>query len=223
MNQRLRIEFSKGNELRFISHLDLIRAWHRALRRAKVPLAYSEGFVPRPKLSLATPLAVGATSEAELMDVYLARRMSPLTILKAITPQLPKGLEAGTVEEVPVSLPSLQSLVQAADYAVFGRTDRTEAVMREAIEHLLALETLAWEHKREEEMRQYDLRPLILNLSLQLWKERGEAGAEFAVAMRLRADSSGTGRPEQVMAALGTENEDVSIHRTSLVLRREDS
>lgn len=223
MNQRLRIEFSKGNELRFISHLDLMRAWHRVLRRAKIPLAYSEGFVPRPKLSLAAPLAVGATSEAELMDVYLTRPMSPLTMLKAITPQLPKGLEAGTVEEVPVSLPSLQSLMQAADYAVFGRTDRTETIMREAIEYLLARETLPWRHKRENETRQYDLRPLIVNLSLQLWKERGEAGAEFALAMRLRADSNGTGRPDQVIEALGLEGDDASIHRTGLVLQREDS
>jgi radical SAM-linked protein len=67
---RLRIRFGRGQELKFISHLDLTRLWHRALRRAGVALAYSEGFNPHPRLSLAAPLQLGATSEAELMDVY---------------------------------------------------------------------------------------------------------------------------------------------------------
>ena len=68
--QRIRIKFNRGEEIKFISHLDITRLWERALRRAGVPLAYSQGFSPHPQLSFAVPLAVGMTSEAELLDIF---------------------------------------------------------------------------------------------------------------------------------------------------------
>ncbi|KPK23033.1 MAG: hypothetical protein AMJ70_04475, partial [Dehalococcoidia bacterium SG8_51_3] len=71
--QRLRIKYCRGEELKYISHLDIMRLWQRALNRAGISLAYSEGFHPHPKISLAAPLAIGVTSEAELMDVTLTR------------------------------------------------------------------------------------------------------------------------------------------------------
>ena len=70
--QRLRIRFRRGPELKYISHLDIMRLWHRALQRAGISLAYSQGFNPHPKISLAAPLALGITSEAELMDIARA-------------------------------------------------------------------------------------------------------------------------------------------------------
>lgn len=218
ITQRLRVEFSKGEELRFISHLDLMRAWHRALRRAGIPLAYSEGFVPRPRLSLAAPLAVGATGEAEALDVFLHRRMSPLTFLKAVNARLPRGLDARSAEEVPPSLPSLQSLVQAADYLVRGRTAQPRAAVEAAIARLLALEAVPWEHRREETVRRYDLRALIQDVQLRSWTPE-DGSAEYALVMRLRADSQGTGRPDQVLTALGMPDEWTSIHRARILLR----
>jgi len=74
--QRLRIKFSRGEEIKYISHLDLMRCWERALKRADVPLMYSEGFSPHPRISLAAPLALGVTSEAELMDITVSRWVS---------------------------------------------------------------------------------------------------------------------------------------------------
>src|SRR4030042_1136628 len=79
--QRLRLKFSRGQELKFLSHLDLMRLWERALRRAGLPLAYSEGFTPHPQIALAAPLLVGVTSDAELMDVSLSRWVSPQSFL----------------------------------------------------------------------------------------------------------------------------------------------
>ncbi len=67
--QRLRTSFSRGEELKFLSHLDLMRLWERAFRRAGISLASSEGFTPHPRISLAAPLSVGTTGQAELMDV----------------------------------------------------------------------------------------------------------------------------------------------------------
>ncbi|MDA1097193.1 MAG: TIGR03936 family radical SAM-associated protein, partial [Chloroflexi bacterium] len=149
--QRLRVEFAKREAIQFISHLDLLRVWLRSLRRAGIPLAYSEGYVARPKISLAAPLAVGATGEAELLDIYLHRRMTPLTFMKAIRAYLPEGIEVNSTEDVPRSLPSLQSLVHAADYAVSGAivdAASPATTVEQAISALLASETFLWEHQR---------------------------------------------------------------------------
>ena len=221
--QRLRVEFAKGEAIRFISHLDLMRVWHRTLRRAAVPLAYSEGFIPRPRISLAAPLAVGATGGAELMDVYLDRRISPLTFMKMLQPQLPDGLKATAVEEVPASLPSLQSLVHSAEYAVMGCVQdpsRTRDVVEHAIASLLDATEFPWRHRREDETREYDLRRLVFDLSLTTWIE--SSPAEYSMSMTLRADSEGAGRPDQVLAAVGLPDSWISIHRTAIAFGRRD-
>ncbi|PIW40369.1 MAG: hypothetical protein COW22_02130, partial [Chloroflexi bacterium CG15_BIG_FIL_POST_REV_8_21_14_020_46_15] len=75
--QRLRVRFGRGEEVKFIAHLDIVRFWERAFRRAEIPLAYSQGFTPHPRISLAAPLPVGVTSEFELMDVWLKQWMPP--------------------------------------------------------------------------------------------------------------------------------------------------
>ena len=86
--QRLRISFSRGEKLKFISHLDLIRLFQRAFHRAGIALAYSEGFNPHPRMSLAAPLALGVTSDAELMDVVLAKFVSPHAFTEVVSRQL---------------------------------------------------------------------------------------------------------------------------------------
>ncbi len=113
--QRLRLTFSRGEELKYISHLDLMRLWQRALRRAHIPLAYSQGFSPHPKLSLAAPLAIGVTSSGELMDIFLDHRVSPHFFINAVSKQLPPGIDISEVIEVGLGLPSLQSQVLYAD------------------------------------------------------------------------------------------------------------
>ena len=107
--QRLRIRFGRGEELKFISHLDIMRLWERALHRAQIPLAYSAGFSPHPRLSLAAPLAVGVTSEAELMDIFLARWVSPHSFTALVDQQLPSGIVLLGVYPVASAMPSLQS------------------------------------------------------------------------------------------------------------------
>jgi len=91
--QRLRFRFGRGEELKYISHLDLMRLWSRALRRAGLPVAYSEGFSPHPKISLAAPLPIGVTSEAELMDITLWKPVSPHFAMKSLVPRLPRGID----------------------------------------------------------------------------------------------------------------------------------
>lgn len=212
---RMRLEFNRGEEAKFASHLDLMRSWHRTFRRSGLPLAYSEGFNPRPRISLAAPLPVGVTSTAELMDVHLTRRIFSLTLLKALAPQCPPGLSVRSAEEVPLSLPSLQSLVRGAEYTVRGPAGTSAEEIRQAICRLLESPEIPWKHKRDTSVRQYDLRPLVQELSLARWDQEG-----FAVTMRLRMDEQGAGRPDQVMAALGLRDAYSSIERTRIILAR---
>jgi radical SAM-linked protein len=214
--QRLRVTFSRGEELKYISHLDLMRLWQRALRRADIPLVYSQGFSPHPRLSLAAPLAVGVTSSGELIDIFLERRVSPHFFIKVVREQLPRGIDISEVVEVGLGLPSLQSQVRSAEYRVVVETDKKPNEVENAIASLLSSDKLPWQHNRDKEVRRYDLRTLVDDLWLIEYHS-----SEFIIGMKLRCDSSGTGRPEQVLSALGFTVHPKSIHRTKLILEKQ--
>ena len=211
--QRIRIRFSRGEELKFISHLDIMRLWQRALQRAGIPLAYTEGFSPHPRISLAAPLAVGVTSQSELMDVFCDKWVSPHSFTASVSRQLPPGIEISQVNMVAPNLPSLQSQVSQAEYEVETETDKDRAAVKAALDHLLSLKELPWHHQRDTGTRNYDLRALIDDLWLIDWQN-----GHGTIGMRLRCDSSGSGRPEQVAAALEF-SRPTSIRRTKLILK----
>jgi radical SAM-linked protein len=211
--QRLRLRFSRGEEFKYISHLDLMRLWERALRRGKIPMAYTEGFSPHPRISLAAPLPIGVTSEAELMDIVVSKAVSPYFFMQSMKPQLPRGIEVFEVTQVPLTAPSLQSLAQFIDYRVSDRSDRAEEEIQGAVTATLQAERLPWHHMRDTGPRHYDLRPLIEDLRLERWQDH-----VFTLFMRLRCDTRGTGRPEQVTAALGLTEHPALVHRTKIIL-----
>ena len=135
--QRLRLRFSRGPELKYISHLDLMRAWERAFRRAKLPLAYSQGFTPHPRISLAAPLPLGVTSDAEMMELYLTRWLSTQTFLSMVGAQIPPGLGISEVWIIGEQAPSLQSQVSFAGYRVGISQEISLAELKEKAGHLL--------------------------------------------------------------------------------------
>ncbi len=211
--QRLRLTFTRGEEMKYITHLDLMRFWERALRRAEIPVAYSEGFSPHAQIALASPLPVGTTSEAELMDVFLDRTMTPREFRERASPQLPPAVTIARIEEAGMALPSLQAEVRSAEYDV----DVAPAAgfdVGAAITAFLAAEMVPWEHKRENETRSYDIRALVLDLSMN----PGAANdGSVRLGMVLKNDNTGSGRPDQVAAALGLPPP-LRVHRTKLVL-----
>jgi radical SAM-linked protein len=212
--QRLRIKFSRGSEIKFISHLDIVRLWQRAFNRAGIEIAYSTGFSPHPRISLAAPLPLGVTSEAEFMDVFVIKGVAPHFFVSAVNQQLPPGMTVDKVYPIAPDLPSLQSVVSLADYMVEVDTQKGPPDIKKAMEALLALEHLPWQHQRDTGPHQYDLRTLINDLwVISLNPPAGVLG------MRLRCDSTGSGRPEQVAAALGFSGRPEAIHRTQLILK----
>lgn len=211
--QCLRIRFSRGEEIKYISHLSLMRLWERALRRAEIPVAYSEGFNPHPRLSLAAPLPIGVTSEAELMDLILRKPLSPYSLICNMDQQLPSGIDILGVQQMPLGIPSLQSQLRYAEYRVEVKANRSLEEMQKEIITLLRTEHLPWQHMRDTGLRRYDLRVLIGHLWVVGWH-----GSIFTLGMRLRCDNQGSGRPEQVTQALGLADYPDSIHRTRLLL-----
>jgi radical SAM-linked protein len=181
-----------------------------------MPLTYSEGFSPHAKISLAAPLPIYVTSEAELMDIVLSRRVSPYYFLQKIKSTLPAGLDVAEVSEVYLLAPSLQSQVRYAEYGVQVGVNKSLKLMQESIASLLRAESIPWHHMRDTGPRHYDLRVLIENLWLIDWSE-----SKCSLGMRLRNDSRGAGRPEQVTAALNITDYPDSIHRTKLILEKE--
>ncbi len=116
--QRVRVTFATGDSVKYVGHLDLARAWERAIRRARLPLAYTQGFNPQPRLQFAAALPVGYTSQAELADIFLNEALDPEAAVARLAAALPEGIRPLAAVEVPREAPSLQSQVVAASYRV---------------------------------------------------------------------------------------------------------
>ncbi|MXY79839.1 MAG: DUF2344 domain-containing protein [Chloroflexi bacterium] len=216
--QRLRLTFARDAPVRYITHLDVMRMWERVLKRAALPLAYSEGFTPRPRIALAAPLAVGMTSECELIEVITEEHVPLDRVRDGVPGELPAGFRLLDVAEVAAGLPSLQSMVRAATYEVDLPDARDAAAWSAAIAEFLARESIPWEHMRGDEVRRYDLRPLVRGVALVQAAPPGDEHPSARLALDLRNDSTGTGRPEQVARALGVDGPPTRVHRTRLEL-----
>lgn len=212
--QRLRFTYSRDSAARFISHLDMMRFWERALRRAHLPVSYSEGFTPHAQIALAAPLSVGMTSEGELLDVFLSERLEPAEARSRLAAQLPLSFNLLSVEELDVGAPSAQALLQAVEYRFTLTADTDITALRERIEAFLAADSVPWEHRREKDVKRYDLRPLVQ--SLRLVVSNGTPTLEAV----LGAAEGASARPDQVAAALGIADDQRTIHRVCLLLRQ---
>src|SRR5262245_57740470 len=113
---RLRITFTKTGPAKYSGHIDLHKSWERTLRRAGLPLAYSQGFHPQPKIQLAVALPLGFTSECELVDVWFTEPVEAGAVSEALRRASPPGIEIKAVGEVADSLPAMQTQVRAVDY-----------------------------------------------------------------------------------------------------------
>ncbi|MBN2239433.1 MAG: DUF2344 domain-containing protein [Dehalococcoidales bacterium] len=212
--QRLRVRFSRGDEIKYISHLDIMRLWERALKRAGIRLAYSEGFSPHPRISMAAPLAVGVTAESELLDLYIDGTATPHWFIAAVNSRMPEGISILDVQQVSPVLPSLQAQLRMAEYTVKLQREGGPEDIDSAITQVLSQEKLPWFHERDTGKREYDLRPLIDDIKLASCTEDS-----CVLDMRLRCDNTGSGRPEQVALALGFPAYPTSITRTRLLLQ----
>jgi radical SAM-linked protein len=115
---KLRFQITKDKEIRFISHLEYVRTIGRAIRRAKLPAAYSQGFNPHMKYSLASALGVGVVSYAEFVELELTEPVHPLEAAEALKKSLPRGIRVLAVDAVENNAPALMSVAGGAEYRV---------------------------------------------------------------------------------------------------------
>lgn len=207
---RARITFTKQGALRYTGHLDLHRLWERAMRRAELPIAYSLGFHPQPKISIAAALPLGFSSRSEVLDVRLNEEIPLEEIASRLKDNLPPDIQVTKVESVDERAPALQTQVLSATYDVHLTEPIEGAELTRNIEALMMSESLP----RERRGKPYDLRPLIEMLSMVT-----EANGKVWMRMTLAARDGATGRPEEVLNALGIEPEYTRVERTRLIFQ----
>ena len=215
---RIRITFAKQGALRYTGHLDLHKLWERAARRAGLPLAYSQGFHPQPKMNLAAALPLGFSSVCEVLDMKLEREI-PLEGLQArLNDTLPAGIQVLHIEQVEDSAPALQTQVVSAEYEVQIIESAFSVELQRRIESVLESDSII----RTRRGKKYDLRPLVEELSLTSDRLRRATrpspdGRGEKIFMRLAAREGATGRPEEVLDVLGIAFEETRIERVRLV------
>ncbi len=209
--QRLRLRYSKGEPVKYVSHLDLARAWERIFRRAGLPLAYSQGYNPHPRFQIAAGLPVGVTGRVELLDVWLAEALAPGEALERLRGALPPGLEVTDVVQVDLKEPALQAQVRWGEYRATIRTAEPTDAIRARVAALLDAPTLPRRRQHKGEWQAYDLRPLIDRIDVA-----GGAPGEQVLTLRLQLSPAGAGRADEVLDALGLLMLAHGIERTAL-------
>jgi radical SAM-linked protein len=205
---RIRLSFTKTDAMQYTGHLDLFRSWERTFRRSGLPLAYSQGFHPQPRLNLACALPLGFTSESEMLDAWLEVDLTLEHIQQSVVKALPPGLEIKAIEVIDLHAPPLQTQVESAIYLITfldDIPDLNERVNRiETAEHL----------PRIRRNKSYDLRPLIERLTLI----NDESGNHW-LQIQLSAREAATGRPEEVLDEMGIKFEDAHVHRQMIIYK----
>lgn len=202
------LRYSKTGLLRFIGHLDMLQTWERILRRANVPLAFSQGFSPRPILSLAAPLPVGLLSQAEYLELETSEEVSDL--VEMVTSVLPQGMQALGVTNVPAGTKSLMGLIRSADYTVSNLTESEQEQVANLLDNFLAQEMALKEVRRKGGLRTVDIRPLVQDASL----EAGE------LKLRLALGSKANLRVEDLLEHFSLLTTTLSVTREELYLEK---
>lgn len=214
--QRVRITYEKGESIKFISHQDEFRLWERTLRRANLPLLYSQGFSPQPQIQFASPLGVGITGVQEFVDITLSPPLPLPEVIDRIGARLPPGVVLHAVEEVPLKTEALQNLLTGADYTILLYAEPGEiapSLIEERIARFLQAREIWRERERKGEKYIYNLRPLVFDLCYEGY----DAGLEqHRIFLRVQQRAGATGRPDEVVAALGFEDFARALRRDRL-------
>ncbi|MTI68759.1 MAG: DUF2344 domain-containing protein [Firmicutes bacterium] len=191
----LRVKFKKCNELKYISHLDLMRLFQRAFRRANIPVKYSEGYNPHPKFSFATALAVGVSSDGEYMDVELIKDINPDVFIDKMNQVLPEGIKILKAKYTN-SKKSLMALLRWSTYVIeLNFESITKEKMQSIIDDILSKEeiliTKTKKKRKKVITREVDIRPNIKDISILILKEN-----KAIIKTTLRTGSAGNLKPE---------------------------
>ncbi|MFH1368609.1 MAG: TIGR03960 family B12-binding radical SAM protein [Elusimicrobiota bacterium] len=208
--QRVRLCFGRTGPARFISHLEQIEVFRRLIRRTGLPMIFTGGFHPQPRISFGPPNSVGYESRSEYIEVELSRKVPPEEIRSAVAKSVPAGYELLSVKNVPVMFPSLESLVNLAMYEI-----NADAAPQKTEDFLKQTEIIV-EKTKKNAVQRINARPLIKEL-------RSENGA---TTLLLRFGPKGNVKPEKIIQLLcGLSNDEsklLMISRKALYAEKPD-
>jgi radical SAM-linked protein len=213
IKHRLNITFGKFGALKYTGSVDISKVWERVLRRADLPILYTQGFNTRPRIQLAATLPIGISSECEIIDVSLREQLSTLDgLLDTIAAVSPQGLTLHGVESVDVNGPALQTLVRSAQYRIHAEDEIEPDRLGEIVQQTLDAERIlkVTERKRKGKKARkssVDMRPMIHDLHID---DRGDLIAHLATGER------GNLQPFDLLEQMGLKDVYFSIHRFAL-------
>lgn len=192
---RVRLQHTKLGDARFIGTLELTNLFYRAARRAGLPLAFSQGFHPLPRLAFGPALPLGIESACEFADIYLTAMTPPSVVMQVLSEEMPTGIEIRSADAVPLSCPGVASQITAFDYAVDIRPlaqEHDSRHIRERIAAFWASEAFPIDKHNRNGQRRVDARQFILKL----------AADDATVDMTIAFGAAGTLKPGDLLAAL---------------------
>lgn len=207
---RVLLKLRKGDEIRYLSHLDMVRAFEFALRRSRVPLAFTEGFNPRPKMAFGPAIGVGVTSDDDWTMLDLACQLDPSEIKAMLNSQLPPGMEVSVVEEVPEGVKSPISTLNAAQYRLTFEcsVECDSSAVEGTLRAIFAAPEVKVVRDRQGKKKEVDIRPHLLVLGAVELQEN-----LVIVDVSLGRNDSGGARPQDLAQALGEKVPGVDLRR----------
>lgn len=213
---RLRIKFRKYGPIRFIGHLDVMRFFQKAIRRARIDVAYTRGFSPHQIMAFAAPLGVGLLSNGEYMDIEVGSIVSCQDTMERLNRASTPGIEVTSVKVLPDTAGNAMASVAAAAYTVRFREGREpQTDIAALLPDFLAKEQILVTKEGKKGSRELDLKPGIFQLAY----EKNDGNGTFH--MLLDASSGGNIKPVQVVEALLAEQGE-TLQENALLIVRED-
>jgi len=170
----IRFRFERGEELKFIGHLDILRLFERAFKRSGLPVAHSQGFNPRPQIIFAQPMPLGLTSSGEFADVEINGEYDPAEFMRKLNSSLPSGLQLLEARER-INKTNLMGIIEAARYNItFSFEEQRISNINTLVEKILSEETINVTKKTKSGEKEINIRPLIYELSGNINDSTGE-------------------------------------------------
>lgn len=231
----IRIKFTRGRDVKYISHLDLMKVFERAIRRSGIPITYSQGFNPHPQMVFGLPLAVGVTSEAEYADMEFTEDVDPDVLIERLNRELPAGLRLLQAAERKTR-DNIMASVALASYLIIGKasSEVEPQALEKAVADLLGKQEIPMRKEGKKGVREVDIRPMIHTLTsfagvegvpdAALLLEEYDGAKLFCLSALLGAGSASNLKPDLLFSAfsglLDSEAVMLGAHRTGLFVEK---
>lgn len=179
-----RVKFTKGEEVKFIGHLDIMRLFQRAIKRANLPVAYSQGFNPHQLISFASPLTLGTTSQGEYGDFEMSKIIEPQILIENLNVVLPKGIQVKSAVLMKNQTEKAMAAIEAAEYEIYPEESMTPEIIEKYLDGFLAQQEIIAMKKTKNSTKEADIREDIFEMKNISEGEQGKIYVFLAAGSR---------------------------------------